>query len=87
MDPILIREKDTHGTLTKLEESCIDLSDGEGGSGISCGQRRKKAVKISEWSSVGHMDTILERSGPDVCAQERGDGGHMDHILVFKYSK
>lgn len=50
--------------------------------GISCGQRRKKADKISEWSSVGHMDIILERSGPDVHAQERGDGGHMDHILV-----
>lgn len=55
--------------------------------GISCGQKRKKAVKISEWSSVGHMDTRLVRSGPDVHAQERGHGGHMDHIPVFKYSK
>lgn len=54
---------------------------------FSYGQRRKKAVKISEWSSMGHMDTIPERSGPDVHAQERRDGGHMDHILVFKYSK
>lgn len=36
---------------------------------------------------MGHMDTILVRSGPDVHEQERGNGGHMDHILVFKYSK
>lgn len=50
-------------------------------------QRRKKTIKISEWSSVGHVDTILERSGPDVHAQERGDGGHMDYIPVFKHSK
>lgn len=55
--------------------------------GISGGQRRKKAVKISEWSSVGHMATIVVRSGPDVHTQERGNGGHMDHIPVFKYSK
>lgn len=36
---------------------------------------------------MGHVDTILERSGPDVHAQERGDGGHMDYIPVFKHSK
>ena len=30
---------------------------------------------------------ILVRSSPDVHTQERGNGGHMDHIPVFKCSK
>lgn len=29
----------------------------------------------------------LDRSGPNVHAQPRGDGRQMDHIPVFKYSK
>lgn len=45
-------------------------------------------MQVSEWSSVGHMDTVLDRSDvSDAHAQDTGDGGHMDHILVFKYCK
>lgn len=38
---------------------------------ITCEQKRKRAVKIPERSSVGHMDTILDRSGPDAHIKEK----------------